>query len=242
MRTRAVLEISVETLEAAVAAVRGGADRIELCENLSVGGVTPSIELMREARKHIGVPIFAMIRPRGGDFVYSAAEFEEMKRQIELARSAGMDGMVVGILTRDGRVDLQRNADSVRLAAPLPVTFHRAFDELPDLEHGLEDVIAAGATRVLTSGGAATAEEGCANIAQLVRQAGTRIIILPGGGVRPQNLSKIVRATRAKEFHSGLSNLLPSHQNGHGEFENGVRALIRVLEEESLNLQPASTH
>ena len=238
MKTRAVLEISVDTLEAAVAAVRGGADRIELCENLSVGGVTPNIELMREARKHIGVPIFAMIRPRDGDFVYSAAEFEQMKKQIELARSAGMDGVVFGILTHDAQVDVARNSTLVKLAVPLPVTFHRAFDELANLKQGLEDVIATGATRVLTSGGAATAEEGCADIAQLVRQAGTRIIILPGGGVRPQNLSKIVRATRAAEFHSGLSNLLPSQQNGHAEFENGVRALIRVLEEESLNLQP----
>lgn len=241
MKTRAVLEISVDTLEAAVAAVRGGADRIELCENLSVGGVTPSIELMRDARKHIGVPIFAMIRPRGGDFVYSAAEFEQMKLQIESARSAGMDGVVFGILTHDTQVDVARNSMLVRLSAPLPVTFHRAFDELANLKQGLEDVTEAGATRVLTSGGAATAEEGCADIAQLVRQAGTRIIILPGGGVRPQNLSKIVRATRAAEFHSGLSNLLPSHQNGHAEFENGVRALIRVLEEESLNLQPTAS-
>lgn len=239
MKTRAVLEISVDTLEAAVAAVRGGADRIELCENLSVGGVTPNVELMREARKHMSAPIFAMIRPRDGDFVYSAAEFEQMKKQIELARSAGMDGVVFGILKNDTQVDVARNSTLVRLAVPLPVTFHRAFDELANLKQGLEDVIATGATRVLTSGGAATAEEGCADIAQLVRQAGTRIIILPGGGVRPQNLSKIVRATRAAEFHSGLSNLLPAQQNGHAEFENGVRALIRVLEEESLNLQPA---
>ena len=124
---------------------------------------------MREARAQIRVPIFAMIRPRGGDFVYNEAEFEEMQVKIGLARAARMDGVVFGILTRDRQVDLARNAGLVKLAAPLPVTFHRAFDELADREQGLEDVIATGATRVLTSGGAATAEEGCAELSALVR-------------------------------------------------------------------------
>ena len=227
MKTRALLEMSVESLEAAVAAVRGGADRIELCENLSVGGVTPGAKLMREAREQIGVPIFAMIRPRGGDFVYSAAEFEEMKRQIGLARAAGMDGVVFGILTRDRQVDVARNSVLVKLAAPLPVTFHRAFDELVDLVQGLEDVIAAGAMRVLSSGGAATAAEGCRELAALVKQAGERITILAGGGIRPGNLRRIVRDTSAHEYHSGLSHARRKRE----EFEVGVRELARVLEE-----------
>jgi copper homeostasis protein len=233
MKTRALLEMSVESLEAAVLAVRGGADRLELCENLSVGGVTPGATLMREARKQIAVPIFAMIRPRGGDFVYNVAEFEEIKRQIGVARGAGMDGVVFGILTRDRQVDVARNSVLVKLAAPLPVTFHRAFDTLVDLVEGLEDVIAAGATRVLTSGGAVTAEEGCGKLAALVRQAGKRITILPGGGIRPGNLRRIMWDTVASEYHSGLSHARRKRE----EFESGVRELSRVLQEEAGKLQ-----
>lgn len=239
MNKRPLLEMSVETLDAAIAAVRGGADRIELCENLSVGGVTPSARLMREARAQINVPIFAMIRPRSGDFCYSSTELNEMKAQISAAKSAGIDGVVFGILTPDGRVEVEKNRELAHVAKPLPVTFHRAFDELIDLTQGLEDVIAAGATRVLTSGGEPSAEEGCREIARLIRQASGRITILPGGGIRPANLSSIARETRASEFHSGLSNLLPYPRHDHVEFEVGVRQLVRVLEEETRILQPA---
>ena len=239
MKNRALLEMSVETLDAAVAAARGGADRIELCENLSVGGVTPSPALMQEARVRVDLPIFAMIRPRGGSFEYTAAEFEQMKDEVRLARAARMDGIVLGLLDSRGRVDVDRTAELVELALPLPATFHRAFDELRDLAEGLEEVIRTGATRVLTSGGKATAEEGYPEIARLVRQARERIIILPGGGIRPVNLSRIARETRAGEFHSGLTNLLPEPRR-HQRFEAGVRELIRVLEEESSNLLPTS--
>jgi copper homeostasis protein len=240
MKNRALLEMSVETLDAAVAALRGGADRIELCENLSVGGVTPRAALMRAAREQIEIPIFAMIRSRGGDFLYTAEEFEEMKAGIRLAKAAKMDGIVLGILNPDGRVDVGRTAELIELADPLPATFHRAFDALSDLGEGLEDVIRTGATRLLTSGGKATAEEGYPEIAMLVRQARERITILPGGGIRPINLSRIARETRASEFHSGLSNLLPYPRREHQRFEAGVRELIRVLEQESSNLQPTS--
>ena len=238
MTKRPLLEMSVETLDAAIAAARSGADRIELCEDLSVGGVTPRVELMQKARAQIRIPIFAMIRTRGGDFHYSAAEFAEMKAQIEFAKSTRMDGVVLGILTPDGRVDIARSAELADLADPLPVTFHRAFDELKDLRTGLEDVISTGATRLLTSGGARTAEEGAATLAGLLRQAGKRILILPGGGIRPGNLRTIARETRASEFHSGLSNLLPPSRRGHEEFEAGVRDLVKVLEEEARDLQP----
>jgi copper homeostasis protein len=239
MTKRPLLEMSVETLDAAIAAASGGADRIELCEDLSIGGVTPRAELMRQARAQIRIPIFAMIRTRGGDFHYSAAEFAEMKAQIEFAKSARMDGVVLGILTPDGRVDVKRTAELAHLAYPLPVTFHRAFDELKDLQAGLEDVISGGATKLLTSGGAATAAEGAGALAGLLRQAGARITILPGGGIRPGNLRTIARETRASEFHSGLSNLLPPSGRGHEEFEAGVRELVKVLEEEARDLQPA---
>lgn len=250
MTHRALLEISVESLDAALAAVRGGADRIELCEDLSLAGVTPNPQLMRQAREQISVPIFAMIRPRAGDFCYSAAEFHQMKQEIALAKSSGMDGLVFGILTSSGAVDIPRTSDLVRAGAPLPVTFHRAFDELasaePDaLSQGLEDVIATGATRLLTSGGQPSAEEGALQLAGLLRQARGRITILPGGGIRPANLRKIAQAARANEFHSGLSNLLPTSTANHNsfahrQFEDGVRALIKVLEEEARQLQPAA--
>jgi len=239
MTRRPLLEMSVETLDAAIAAARGGADRIELCENLSVGGVTPRTELMQQTRAQVRIPIFAMIRTRGGDFHYSAAEFAEMKAHVEFAKLAHMDGVVLGILTPDRRVDIERSAELAELADPLPMTFHRAFDELKDLQMGLEDVISTGAKRLLTSGGAPTAAEGAGALAGLLRQAGGRITILPGGGIRPGNLRTIAREARAREFHSGLSNLLPSSGRGHGDFEAGVRELVKLLEEEARDFEPA---
>jgi copper homeostasis protein len=241
MKKRALLEISVETLDAALAAVRGGADRIELCENLSVGGVTPAARLLQQAREQIQIPIFAMIRPRGGNFCYSPAEFQQMKREIALAKATRMDGLVFGILTSQGLVDLHGNAELVNLAKPLPVTFHRAFDELEDLGQGLEQVIAAGATRVLTSGGKPRAEDGSSQITRLIQQARERIVVLPGGGIRPGNLTKVARETRASEFHSGLSNFLPGPHDTHRKFEEGVRTLIKLLEQESRHLEPVAS-
>ena len=154
MTNRYLLEISVEHAEAASAAERAGAHRIELCGDLSVGGITPSVEMIRTVRTQVRLPIFSMVRPRGGDFVYSAAEFELMKDDIATAKSLQMDGVVLGILKNDRRVDLDRTQQLVELAHPLPITFHRAFDECTDLLHSLEDVIATGAARILTSGGA----------------------------------------------------------------------------------------
>ena len=240
MKNRALLEMSVETLDAAVAAVRGGSDRVELCEDLSVGGMTPNLDLIKATRGRLHIPIFVMIRPRGGDFCYSPAEFRRMKEEIAQAKEAGMDGVVLGILTPEGQVDIERTGELVCLARPLPATFHRAFDGLADLAQGLENVIATGATRVLTSGGMATADEGASAIERLLEQARDRIVILPGGGIRPANLSKIVRTTGAAEFHSGLSNLLRHPGSNHREFEAGVRDLIKVLENESGRLATAN--
>jgi copper homeostasis protein len=192
-----LVEISVESVERAAAAERGGASRIELCGSLELGGVTPSVELMRKVRARVSVPIFAMVRPRGGDFVYSAAEFEEMRGSIEMARAAGMDGMVLGLLRADRSVDVERTAELVRAAAPLPVTFHRAFDESADLFVALEDVIATGAMRLLTSGGAATAPEAVKRIAELVLRAGRRLIVMPGSGITARNAAEMAAATGA---------------------------------------------
>jgi copper homeostasis protein len=229
MAGRYLLEISVEAVEGAAAAERGGADRIELCGDLSVGGVTPSVELIRGARKQVCLPIFSMVRPRGGDFVYSPEEFAAMKRDIDIAKEFRMDGVVLGILTPDKQVDVARTRKLVELARPLPVTFHRAFDECADLQKALEDVIQTGATCILTSGGAATAAEGSAVLGKLVEQAGGRIIILPGAGTNAGNIRKLVRETRAREFHSGLSSSLPRPHTDYSAFEAEVAKLAKIL-------------
>jgi copper homeostasis protein len=229
MSTKYSLEISVETTDAAVAAEKAGAQRIELCENLQVAGVTPGAELMREARERVKLPIFAMVRPREGDFVYSSAEFANMLRSLEMAKACGMDGAVLGILRSNGTVDVPRTRELVEAAHPLPVTFHRAFDETADVFASLEDVLRTGATRLLTSGGMANAGEGVAVLAKLVELAGEEIGILPGGGINPGNLEAVVRRTGAKEFHSGLGTVMAYGHNGHEEFEGEVRKLVDIL-------------
>jgi copper homeostasis protein len=228
MSGRVTVEISVESLERAVAAERGGASRIELCGSLNIGGVTPDVELMRETRACVWAPIFAMVRPRGGDFVYSTAEFEAMKRSIEVARATGMDGVVLGLLKEDRQVDVERTRELVRVAAPLPVTFHRAFDESADLFVALEDVVATGASRLLTSGGAATAPEVVARLAELIRLARGRVIVMPGSGITAENAAEIVEATGAIEIHAGLSSVLAG--NARAEvFEAEVRRLVEAV-------------
>jgi copper homeostasis protein len=224
-----LLEISVETLEAALAAQRGGAERIELCGNLNIGGVTPSTDLMRKVREQIHIPIFVMIRPRGGGFVYSDAEIVEMKRSIDDARQAGMDGVVLGVLTKDRRVDIARTRELVESANPLPVTFHRAFDDSVDLREALEDVIQTGAHRILTSGGARSALEGAAVLAKLIAAAGNCIIIVPGAGISASNIARVVKKTRASEFHSGLGTVLPYGSEDCERFESEVRKLAEQL-------------
>jgi copper homeostasis protein len=224
-----LLEISVETLEAAMAAERGGADRIELCGNLSVGGVTPDAELVRAVRAQVRIPIFSMVRPRAGDFVYSSAEFSEMRRSIVDAKDSGMDGVVLGVLTKERRVDVERTRELVEFAKPLPVTYHRAFDESADLRQALEDVIQSGAKRILTSGGAKSALKGAAMLAELVEAAADRIIVVPGAGLSAANIRGIAQRTKACEFHSGLSSVLPYGGKEHRKFEDEVRKLAVQL-------------
>jgi len=229
MSPKRVLEISVESLEAAAAAERAGANRIELCEQLDVGGVTPCAELMRAVRERVKLPIFAMIRPRGGDFVYSATEFATMLRSLEIAKACGMNGVVLGVLKADRIIDIPRTRELISAAHPLPVTFHRAFDETKDVFAALQEVMRTGAKRLLTSGGKANAEVGAAVIAKLVGLAGETIGILPGGGINPENLERVVRGTGAREFHSGLGTVMAYGHNGHGEFEREVRKLVEIL-------------
>jgi len=225
MNRKCLLEISVEALESALAAEHGGADRIELCGDLSLGGVTPGADLMRTTRAQVRIPIFSMVRPRAGDFVYSSAELAEMKRSVVGAKEAGMDGVVLGVLTKKHRVDVERTRELTELARPLPVTYHRAFDEIADLHKALEDIIQSGAKRILTSGGAKSALEGAATLAELMDAAGERIVILPGAGISSVNIAEVARRTRAREFHSGLSAALPYGSNEYQKFEEEVRKL-----------------
>jgi copper homeostasis protein len=229
MQTKYLLEISVETLEAALAAERGGADRIELCADLSVGGVTPSVKLIGTVREQLQIPVFVMIRPRGGDFVYSDAEFAAMKSAIASAKKLRMDGVVLGILGQDRRVDVHRTGELIELARPLPTTFHRALDESADIRQGLKNVIQTGAERILTSGGAKTAPEGAGTLAELVAAARDCVTIVPGAGINASNIARLAEQTGAREFHSGLSCALPYANRDYGEFEVEVRKLAEGL-------------
>lgn len=229
MKKKILLEISVEFVNAAAAAARGGADRIELCSNLPVGGLTPKVTLLRALRQQIQIPIFVMIRPRAGDFVYSSTEFAQMKKSIAAAKNAGASGLVLGILKPNRTVDIERNRELVDLAQPLPVTFHRAFDACSDLSQALEDVVRSGAARILTSGGAVSALKGAAKIQALVPAAGERVTIVPGAGINSANILQLATATQAREFHSGLSTVLPHPQTDYSQFEKEVRAMAEIL-------------
>lgn len=229
MQNRHILEISVESVDAAMAAERGGADRIEICGDLSVGGVTPAANLMMGTRANVQVPIFAMIRPRGGNFLYSKEEFAEMRESIQLTKQFQMDGVVLGILTADSRIDVERAQELVALAAPMEVTFHRAFDECSDLRKGLEEVIETGATRLLTSGGKRTAPEALAVLWELVRMAGERIVVMPGSGLHAGNIRAAVASTGAREFHAGLSSVVADAVGNIEAFEVEVERMVGAL-------------
>lgn len=197
-----LVEAAVETPESAIASERSGAGRVELCASLAEGGTTPSAELLGTVTTQIGIPVFVMIRPRGGGFVYSEDEIETMKRDVEIARSHEVAGIVTGALDDNGRVDIATVRALIEAAGGLPVTFHRAFDAAADLSEALERVIDAGASRVLTSGGANTALEGADTIARLVDQANGRIIIVAGGGIRDNNVRQVIARTGVTEIHA----------------------------------------
>lgn len=204
------LEVCIDSVESAIAAERGGAKRVELCSDLLEGGITPGAGLIASVRSHIAIDLFVMIRPRGGDFYYTDLEFDVMRAEIAHARELGADGFVLGLLDQQGRIDVPRTRELIEIARPLPVTFHRAVDMTPDLLAALEDIIATGATRVLTSGGALSAPLGIAEIARMVQAAHGRIAIMPGGGITPENIAAIADATGATEFHSSARTAFPS--------------------------------
>jgi copper homeostasis protein len=241
------LEVCIDSVESAIAAERGGARRVELCSDLLEGGITPGAGLIASVRRRISIDLFVMIRPRGGDFCYTDLEFEVMQEEIGHARHLGADGIVLGLLDQQGRVDVARTRQLVELARPLPVTFHRAIDMTPDLPAALEDVLATGASRILTSGGAPEVTRGIDAIARMVQAANERIAIMPGGGISPENLVTVAESTGATEFHSSVRTVFPSpvsfRKQGmamgdlrHREYrrftvrEENVRALVRLLE------------
>jgi|SRR5579872_790954 copper homeostasis protein len=210
MNNPVTVEICVDSIESAIAADNGGAHRVELCSNLAEGGTTPSTGLVEGVRQRIGANLYVLVRPRPGDFCYSEDEFEVMKRDVLAAKRLGADGVVVGILTEDGLVDVQRTRCLVELAEPMGATFHRAFDMSPDLSIALEDVIDAGVDRILTSGGEQRAEDSIATIAKLVAAAEDRIKIMVGGGIRPTNVRRVLAETRAREIHANLGVVVAS--------------------------------
>jgi copper homeostasis protein len=198
------IEICVDKLACALAAQRGGAGRIELCADLATGGLTPALDLMRSTREQLRIPIHAMIRSRPGNFHYTDAEYVTLRQQITAAKDHDMDAVVLGLLGADNKIDIARTTALVALAHPLPITFHRAFDETPDLFEALESVIETGATRILTSGGCATAAEGASTLSRLIAAAANRIIILPAAGITEQNVATLIQQTGASEVHASV--------------------------------------
>lgn len=194
------LEICVDNVQSAIDAQNAGADRVELCDNLAEGGTTPSYGTILTARKNLNIKLHVIIRPRGGDFLYTPQEYEIMLRDIEMCGELGADGIVLGILNADGTIDTERTIGLVKAASPMDVTFHRAFDMCSDPVKGLEDIILTGATRILTSGQKRSVPQGVELIRKLVSQAGERIIIMPGSGLDESNIAMAV-ATGAMEFH-----------------------------------------
>lgn len=197
-----LLEVACFNLGSALIAQKAGAQRIELCENYKEGGITPSHELIKRIKKELSIPVFVMIRPRSGNFIYSDEEFEQMKKEVVFCKEQLCDGLVFGILTPDNKVDVKRSKELVELAKPLPCTFHRAFDEINDTNEALEQLCAMEFSRILTSGKAKSAVEGIDLIKELIKKAKGRITIMPGGGIRSANISRLVTDTGAREIHT----------------------------------------
>jgi copper homeostasis protein len=222
-----ILEIATSDFETTKSAVEGGADRIELCANLSEGGTTPSYGTIYQSRDAFDVLIYTIIRPRGGDFLYNDDEYEIMLHDIKLCKQLGCDGVVIGLLNEDGTIDIRRTAALIEIAYPMGVTFHRAFDRCREPMGAMEDLIKIGCERILTSGQQPTVNEGIELIAELNRVADHRIIIMPGSGVRKENIKLLAEKTGCTEFHSSLRDKRKSKMKFiHPAFENSAESYL----------------
>lgn len=235
-----VLEVAANSVASSCAAQAGGAGRVELCSALELGGVTPSWATIAMARERLRIPLYVLVRPRAGDFLYDDLECETMLRDIEACANLGCDGVVIGVLDADGNVDMARCRPLVAAAGDMGVTFHRAFDHASDQARALEDVVGLGCERVLTSGGRPGATQAVDAIRALVVQAGDRLSVMPGAGVNADNLAQLARATGAREFHASAKRQHPSGMRirarlddmAAGEVrsdEQAVRAMAAVL-------------
>ena len=208
--TAVSLEVCCYDIDSAINAMNGGADRVELCADRHLGGTTPSYGVMEVVRKYLTIPVFTMIRPRGGDFLYAAQELEAMMFDIQMAKELGMEGVVMGVLKKDGQVDTDTMNHLIEVSRPLQVTFHRAFDLTPDPIKSLEVLISLGVNRVLTSGQAVNVMEGVGTLKTLVEFSEGRITIMPGAGIREDNIVEILKETKATEYHVSAYGTRPS--------------------------------
>ncbi len=222
-----VLEIATSDFETTRCAVEGGADRIELCANLNEGGTTPSYGTISQCREKFDVLLYPIIRPRGGDFLYTDDEYEIMLHDVKLCKQSGCDGIVIGLLNQDGTIDIKKTAALVDIAYPMGVTFHRAFDRCRNAFEALEQLVQIGCERILTSGQQPTVNEGMELIAELNKIADHRIVIMPGSGVRKENIKLLAEKTGCKEFHSSLRSKAKSKMNFiHPAFENSAESYM----------------
>jgi len=213
-----VLEACVANIESALAAEKAGADRLELCNVLGAGGISPSYGLIEAVSKKVSIPVHVLIRPREGDFLYSSGEFEVMKRDIEVCKELGVSGIVMGILKENGSVDIERCRELMTAAQPMSITFHRAFDLAADAFTSLEEIIQLGCHRILTSGQRASAAHGAGFISGLISQANGRIIIMAGGGINEKNIAQLRKTSGAREFQLSARMVKPSSMLYRNEF------------------------
>ena len=238
-----IIEIASSDYATTAAAAKGGADRIELCANLGEGGTTPSYGLIKQCREDFSLQLYPIIRPRGGDFLYSDEEYSIMLRDVQLCKQTGCDGLVSGLLNRDGSIDIKRTSALIQAAYPLGFTFHRAFDRCFDPFEALEQLVEIGCERILTSGQRPVATEAAEMIARLNESAAQRIIIMPGSGIRKENIKMLADTTGCVEFHSSLRSKITSAMDfihpafaGTEDYENNaidetaVKELLKQLD------------
>jgi copper homeostasis protein len=242
------LEIIGFNIESCIAAQEAGANRIELCAGPGEGGTTPSSAFIKAAREKLQIELYAMIRLRGGDFLYSDDDFEIMKNDVAICKELGCNGIVTGILTTDGKVDKNRCRELIEMAYPLEATFHRAFDRVADPFEALEDIIELGFERILTSGLKPKAMDNLELLSKLVKQSDERIIIMPGSGVTAENIITIAESTGAKEFHSSATFVKQSEMEFHNNEMNeslnyvcvnkeAVKKMVQLLGDYNLKLK-----